>query len=152
MAVYGRDGTRGVALVLVASLLSLLTILAAGFLYTSRSSSAVSRSHADRVRAALLARSGVEYASARLTADLDPRPGATRAAARDDWTCRDGLSVRLEQAHNPSYAHGEPYVDGGVRNGRYDKPPSADTFTSALHERNGDGVHTGWTGRLRGVA
>ncbi len=143
------DSRRGVVLVVVSVWLALLWMVAALFVtYTMSTRLAVGVS-IDSVRAVLLACSGVEYALARLSRQPEPVPALGRQ--RDDWTYRESdPSMPVEGAHNPSWAHGEPYRANLMmsNNGRYD--PALDVFTPALHDRNGNDVHDGWTGRLRG--
>ncbi|MBI4230055.1 MAG: hypothetical protein HY608_04385 [Planctomycetes bacterium] len=144
--------SRGIALVLVSLLLVLLVAVATVLVRMAGAERAMTRVRLEQARAALLARSGVECAMARLPPT--PEFPVTRTAANqaDDWTYRDGeYGVPLERSHNPSYAAGEPYVDV-TADGRYAPPPgSADGFTPPLHDRDRDRTHSGFSGRLRGT-
>ncbi|MBI4230580.1 MAG: hypothetical protein HY608_07070, partial [Planctomycetes bacterium] len=99
----------------------------------------------DRAHARLLAASGIECALARLRVDPLPRPGP--ASYPDDWTFRDPVGTRLEDALNPSYNLGDRYADAGAPAGNNRYVPGEDTVTV---DREGDGRYAGWSGRLRG--
>ncbi|MBI4230001.1 MAG: hypothetical protein HY608_04115 [Planctomycetes bacterium] len=147
----GRSHRRGVVLVLVASLLTLLALLGMVMVRLTTAGREMTRTHVERSRAALLAASGLESAMARLYVSWAAPVVRTASNQREDWSYRDDATVSLERAHNPSYAAGEPYEDV-TADGRYESSaPSADGFTPSVHDRNGDGRHTGFSGRLRGA-
>ncbi|MBI4231167.1 MAG: hypothetical protein HY608_10065, partial [Planctomycetes bacterium] len=142
--------TRGIVLILVSGLLSVLAILAALFVRVGSVRTQISRQYVESARARLLACSGMEYASARLKADPSVPGVRTAANQPDDWTYRDDPSVLLAWALNPSYRHRrmEPYTDlavGGILNGRYD------AGSDAYVDLDGNGQADGFSGRLRGT-
>ncbi|MBI4231239.1 MAG: hypothetical protein HY608_10425, partial [Planctomycetes bacterium] len=148
---------RGIVLILVSALLVLLLFVTMVLADLSKVSRGVARAVVESSRALLLSRSGMEYASCRLRVDPTPRPhlgAAPPGRAADDWTYRDPASVPLTVSHNPSYNAGSPggageaytvLVDDGVY------VPAGDAFSPATQDRNGNGVHDGWSGRLRGA-
>ncbi|MBI4231423.1 MAG: hypothetical protein HY608_11350, partial [Planctomycetes bacterium] len=138
----------GIALILVSSLLTLLVMLAVLFVRVGAAARATTRSHLDGTRAQLLARSGLEYASARLSRAPETPVPARRANQGDDWTYRDPTSVPLERSQNPSYAAGEGYDDAPPLDGRY--TAGTDVFL-ASHDSNRNGSREGYSGRLRGA-
>ncbi|MBI4231497.1 MAG: hypothetical protein HY608_11720, partial [Planctomycetes bacterium] len=142
---------RGIVLLLVTGIVTLLALLAVLFVVTTRSVSIMARTTLEGARAHLLSRAGVEYAAARLGRSLSIPAAPTAANRTDDWTFRDDPRLPLGACHNPSYAHGELFLDGGTLDGRYTPPPSPDGFDPALHDRDGSGFHSAWTGRLRGT-
>ncbi|MBI4231158.1 MAG: hypothetical protein HY608_10020 [Planctomycetes bacterium] len=146
-----RSSRRGVVLVLVASLLSLLAMICVVMTHMMASGRGMARARIDDSRAGLLARSGVEMALARLSGSTAFPSVRTASNQRGDWRYRDDPAVPVGRAHNPSYAAGEPYEDV-TADGRYESSAaSADGFTPSVHDRDGDGRHTGFSGRLRGA-
>ncbi len=145
-----RRVDRGIVLVIVVALLSVLLVAAALFMHISSSRRGVDRAAVERARARLLAASGVESAFARLWRSPAPPAVRTVANASDDWTCRESIpSIDLGSLHNPSFHLGEPWADvgaGGI--GVYSD--GTDAFLAA-HDRSLDGRHTPYSGRLRGT-
>lgn len=133
----------GIVLTFLSGAMGLLLLLATAFLALSRQAS---RSLALAVaggRATLSASSGLEYAFARLGDAPLPSSDGSPARRGDDWTFRDGGSVLGERTANPSYSHGEPWIDAdgdGVR--------GAGEGTQA--DLDGDLDFSAWSGRLRG--
>ena len=105
----GSARRRGVVLLLLSALLTFLVATAAIFLEISSRIRRISRSTVEGARAALLARSGVEYATARLAVDPQRKPFPARPEA--DWSYRDAASVQLQASLNPSYHVAEPWTD-----------------------------------------
>ncbi|MBI4230946.1 MAG: hypothetical protein HY608_08945, partial [Planctomycetes bacterium] len=136
---------RGIALVLASALLVLLSLAAVMMVQLSAVARRMARSVVETARAQLLAGSGIEYAMARLSRNPDPAPGATSYG--DDWTYRDGPSVPLSRALNPSYNLGDRYADAGGAAGNRRYVAGEDFVTS---DRDGNGSYDGWSGRLRG--
>ncbi len=142
----------------MAMFLGLLAVVAALLMQMSVLGRAAARFSTDEASAELLARSGIEYAVARLSRDWDrPRIRTPRNAA-EDWACRDAPGTPIERVRNPSYnlcipgGGSDRYVEtsfpGDVGYGRYDP---ADGFAGA-DDRDGNGTYTGWSGRIaRGV-
>lgn len=93
--------------------------------------------------AALAAESGMDYAAARLRGESAyPRCSATPADRGDDWTGRRRSGGGGQGSDNPSYSHGEPWLDDG--DGAWE---TGEPFL----DRDGDGRPSAWTGRLRGA-
>lgn len=137
-------GASGVALVLVAALLTLLLVAATGFLATVRVALLARGAGAAAAAARLAAESGLAYAAARLAANPFPETPRSAAGRGDDWIPRDP-SEAGNQRHapplNPSYSHGEPWRDANG-NGAYDPGEPFD-------DGDGDGRFSAWSGRLR---
>ncbi len=142
---------RGITLVLVAGLLSLLAFLALAVGQTARVVREASESCGSARRAALSAESGLAYAAARLWQDPFAVAGPRRnpANACDDWTCRDPSDApepATTRPKNPSYSHSEPWTDSdGGTPGRFDP---GETWT----DEDGNGRFDAASGRLRGGA
>lgn len=132
-----NPANQGIVLVIVAGLLSLLALLAVVYIQLLIVDRHIGRAHVDKAEAHLLALSGMEYAFYRLK--LDPTPATD---PEDDLTYREGESVPLERAENPSY-NADPYsdIDG---NGKWN---AGDTYT----DPDGSGEYEGWSFRLRGT-
>lgn len=124
----------GVVLVMVSCLLMLLLVLGVSLLEAARPAASAAFGRAASARAGLAAASGTEYAAARLSEEPEPRLGGSAAARGDDWTCRQG-------ADNPSYSHGESWLDDGDGRRAGGEP---------FAERDGDRRFGAWTGRVRG--
>lgn len=138
------SSARGVALVLVAGLLGLLTLLAAAFARVAAIGGAASRAAVSRTAAALAAESGLAYAAARLWQNLFPLPLGTPESARDDWTSRGEVRGTPPAAlDNPSYRRGDHWIDDG--NGRRD--PGEPLAPSGDLDENGR--CDAFSGRLR---
>lgn len=151
MAVPRRRRAQGIALVLVAGLVSFLAFLGIVFARGAALYGSALAMGAEKASAALLAESGMDYAAARLWADPGAVPDAARTMANgpDDWTFRDGPGTGYQgpaTSLNPSYSRGERWGDadgdGVFDTGEFD--PSADL--------DGDGRFSAWSGRLRGGA
>lgn len=138
----GRE-RDGIALVTVSGLLVGFALLASLFVRGVRFALPVSEARAAAARTRLAAESGLDYAEARLFRESGfSKGGATPAGRVDDWTFREGFTAPLSGAWNPSYSHGEAWMDDGdgVR-----EPGEA-----ALADLDGDGRFSAWSGRLRG--
>ena len=90
----GRARTRGVALVLVLWVVTLLTVIASSFAYTSRTETLLSRNQVASVRAQMLADAGIERALYELSRPASD-PARWKADGRTyEWTF-EGVTVRI---------------------------------------------------------
>jgi hypothetical protein len=159
----------GVVLILIAGILSVLGTMAGTYIFMSGMEKQIARNQVEMAQAKLLARSGVEYAMARLRRDPQPRPHRFVAGGvqkpEDDWTYREtDPGTSLEASKNPSYNIGYPgstsggYVGGpgeryvlvpaGKDDGRFD----GDTVsTDPVDDNNRNGEYDACSGRLRGL-
>lgn len=98
---------RGIAILMVIGILSVLLLLGGLFVEVGRLYTASTLSAAGRIQARLAGGSGLEYGAARLWQDPRPVPADQRLPenAGDDWTFRDAWNVPLGLAPSPSYAH-----------------------------------------------
>lgn len=120
---------RGIALVLIVGVLSLLTLAALGLAAVVQISVAASGARELRDAARLAAASGMDYAAARLVHEGYPRRALAPAGRADDWT------------REPAYAHGEPWTDA-------DGDVAWDAGEPCI-DLDGDGRWSDWTVRLR---
>ncbi len=100
---------RGVVLILVIGVLGVLVVLGSTFLVMARLERSASQRRLNATRAALLARSGIEDAMARLCAGQDPSRPSDRYLG-EDWD-DDGAVTGLE-AQAEAYRPGIPDLDG----------------------------------------
>lgn len=153
-------GPPGVALVLASGILGLLALLAAALAGTARLTRARAAGVALETEARLGAASGMAYAAARLAREGYPRRAGTPAERGDDLSCEGSSSP--EGSWNPSYAHGERWVDDlshpfdGLDN---DGDGQIDEYAEGVGvytpgeawgpDLDGDGALTAFSGRLR---
>jgi hypothetical protein len=104
---------RGAVLIVVLGILAILALLATTFATLQATERRVSRNYLDRVRARLLAQSGVEHAAAQLRETFPfrafPPPGVAAPQpwkywGRDKTETVEPGAVRIEEAVNPSFA------------------------------------------------
>lgn len=122
--IHRRNRARGVALVLISALLTLMSFLAVGLLNFRRM--AVQSGLAARMKseASLAALSGLDYAASRLWQEWRPVYPWISANACDDWTAREAIvATPIENVTSPSYSRGDraPASQGDFdKNGRID--------------------------------
>lgn len=148
---------RGIVLLLTAGLIMMIGLTGLVFLRISVFSRARGESAAQAARAHLAACGGLEYAAARLWAD----PAALRdigilssvANRGDDWTSRGSEPPQASPSRlsNPSYAHGEPWIDAPPADGVFVPGPGPGMDSPAPGgDLDGDGRFDACSGRLRG--
>lgn len=153
--------SRGVALVLAAGLLSLLTLLASAVARLASVTRGVSSARGAAGAAERAGESGMEYAAARLAREGYPRHLDTPGSRCDGWTAREPAGQSPQASLNPSYARGEPWSDSvslagngtdDDGDGLVDEPGEGNgLFTpgESWTDLDGDGRYSAWTGRLR---
>lgn len=150
MTAAKRRTQRGMVLILISGLLTLILLLSMTFVQASRAGSAGSEAALAARHARLVAGSGMAYAAGRLwETHLRPAPAAV-ANRGDDWTQRQAPSSPAG-ALNPSYSHGESWEDDPSAGtiGTYD-PGLDDIAAGKWTDLDGDGKFSAWSGRLRG--
>lgn len=159
-----RRSPRGIVLILISSVLVLLMLGALLILQTVSVSSRSARRAVGAAGERLALTSGMEHAGARLACEQYPAYADTIASRADDWRVRDPAGTPLERIRNPSYSRGDPWIDGAPplpdkrdddRDGLADEPDEGAGLFSvgsdAPADLDGDGVHSAWSGRIRGA-
>lgn len=152
----GANGdSRGIALILVSGLLVALMLFGAVLMQLARVSGAISGTVSQGTLAKLAAESGMHYAAARLVDEprsiTDREDVLTPLNARDDWEARggEGLGVPSVALLNPSYSHGESWLDQGLPDGAGVYEANNDSLAAWI-DLDGDGEFSAWSGRVRG--
>ncbi len=149
-----RRKTTGIVLVLVSGLLTALSLVSVVLVRLARFTAAADAARLEKVRADIVAESGMSYAASRLSQGIgyplsilqEPSPDNRG----DDWTFRDGLETDLANAVNVSYGHGEIWRETGGAPGTYDAGLDDVSVSGAWTDLDGDGKFSAWSGRLRG--
>ncbi len=150
-----RPSGRGIALVLVSGILTVMALLSVVFSQLARLGSAGAAPALAACRAGLAASSGLAYGGARLWQVPVPTAQSSWSPANacDDWTVRgkEPAGTPPGALLNPSYSRGERWTDQAVPGavaGAYD--PGIDSILGpAWSDKDGDGKFSAWTGRLR---
>ncbi len=155
-----RASRRGIVLILVSGVLTLLAVLGGLLVQASRMGSAAAETVAQETLARIAAASALDYAGSRLWQDrlsLSDRDVAwTPVNACDDWAARGGETDGTPRTENPSWSRGESWEDSGLPGdtpGAYDAGiDNLSAFSGGWTDKDGDGRFSAWTGRLRGGA
>ncbi len=141
---------RGLALLIVVGVLGILAVLAAAFVTMAQLERRASRQRLNATKAELLARSGIEDALARLSADQDPT-AASDCYRGEDWDGDGDLSSREadSEVYKPTGAGTAADVDGcPVRHALRPSFPAKTGGNPTLLPVAGR--ERGYTGRLSG--